>query len=72
MLQIFLIEDNLMSNIIGVTDYSIWNQKSLTYNEKILVLDSIEEVEYFAKSTKGNYKFGLREAKQDKLKRNFK
>lgn len=68
----FLIEDNIMSNVIRVTDYSIWNQKSLTYAEKTLVLDSIEEVEYFARSRKGIYKFGMREAKQDKLKRNFK
>lgn len=67
-----IINDYILGNELLITDFNIWNAETLTYNEKSLVPEGIEESEYYERSRNGNFTFTFKERQQDKLKRNFK
>lgn len=67
-----IIKNYSLANDIFVTDYNIWNNQHLQYNEIGLVFEGFEEVETFDKSRNGNYILNMKEKRQDTLKRNVR
>lgn len=67
-----MIENSMLSNEYLIMDYNLFNDKSLTYQDISVYPEGVEEAEYFAQSTNGNFTFAFSDRIKDKVKRNYK